>query len=102
MVKPKLLAANARPDLAAGVSIIAGTVTSAEVTDLQNANKVAKTAKANAAIPVISNPNLVDAIRFISLPGYLGPIVLTAHHKEGNLTSWPTRGSWKANSHGLQ
>ena len=55
MVKPKLLAANARPDLAAGVSITAGTVTSAEITDLQNANTVAKTAKAKADTPIISN-----------------------------------------------
>ena len=60
------LATNTRPDLAAGVSISAGNINKAEIADLQKANKLVKTAKADADIPVIFNPIPVENIRFIS------------------------------------
>ena len=60
------LATNTRPDLAAGVSISAGTVNKAEIGDLQHANKLVKTAKADSDIPLIFNPIPIDNIRFIS------------------------------------
>ena len=57
------LATNTRPDLAAGVSISAGNVNKAEITDLQHANKPVKTAKADSDIPIIFNRIPVEDVR---------------------------------------
>lgn len=85
------LATDTRPDLAAGVSISAGNVNKAEIADLQNANKLVNTAKADADIPIIFNPIPIERIRFVSFSDSSWAIVQMVRLRVVSSTWWQTK-----------